>query len=50
VDLHGKGIQDRGQNRVTRESKSTDEEIPKNDNLSILRGRDLFVKWGSPSA
>jgi hypothetical protein len=50
VDFHGKGIQDRRQNRVTRESESTDEEIPKADNLSILRGRDLFVKWGSPSA
>jgi hypothetical protein len=50
VDLHGKGIQDRRQNRVTRESESTDEEIPKHDNLSILRGRDLFVEWGSPSA
>jgi hypothetical protein len=20
------------------------------DNLSVLRGRDLFIKWGSPSA
>jgi hypothetical protein len=50
VDFHGKGIQDRRQNRVTGESESTDEEIPKDNNLSILGGRDLFVKWGSPSA
>jgi hypothetical protein len=50
VDLHGKGVQDRGQNWVTRESESTGEEIPKHDNLSILRGRDLFVKRGSPGA
>jgi hypothetical protein len=50
VDFYQKGIQDRQQNRVTRESESTDEEIPKDDNLSILRGRDLFIKWGSPSA
>jgi hypothetical protein len=50
VDLHGKGIQNRRQNRVTGESESTDEEIPKDNNLSILGGRNLFVKWGSPSA
>jgi hypothetical protein len=50
VDFHEKGMQDRRQNRVTRESESADEEIPKDDNLSILNGRDLFVKWGSPSA
>jgi hypothetical protein len=50
VDLHGKGIQNRRQNRVAGESESTDEEIPKDNNLSILEGRDLFVKGGSPSA
>jgi hypothetical protein len=50
VDLHEKGVQDCGQNWVTRESESTGEEIPKRDNLSILRGRDLFVKRGSPGA
>jgi hypothetical protein len=50
VDLHRKGIQNRRQNGVAGEPESTDEEITKDDNLSILRGGDLFVKWGSPSA
>jgi hypothetical protein len=50
VDLHRKGIQNRRQNQVAGEPESIDEEITKDDNHSILRGRDLFVKWGSPSA
>jgi hypothetical protein len=50
VDLYGKGVQDRRQDRVARESESRGEEIPKHDNLSILRSRDLFVKRGSPGA
>jgi hypothetical protein len=45
-----KGIQNSRQNRVAGESKSTDEEVTKDDNLSVLRGRDLFIKLGSPSA
>jgi hypothetical protein len=50
VDLHRTGIQNSRQDRVAGESESTDKEVTKDDNLSILRSRDLFIKWGSPSA
>jgi hypothetical protein len=50
VDLHQKGIQNSRQSRVAGESESIVEEATKDNNLSVLRGRDLFIKWGSPSA
>jgi hypothetical protein len=50
VDLHRKGIQNSRQNRVAGESESTDEEVTKDDNFSVLRGRDLLIKRGSPNA
>jgi hypothetical protein len=50
VDLHRKGIQNSRQNRVAGESESTNEEVTKDDNFSVLRGRDLLIKRGSPSA
>jgi hypothetical protein len=50
MNLYSKGIQERGQNRVTRKPESTDEKVPKHNNLSIFGNQDLFVQRGSPSA
>jgi hypothetical protein len=50
VDLHRKDIQNSRQDRVAGESESTDKEVTKDDDLSVPRGRDLLIKWGSPSA
>jgi hypothetical protein len=50
VDLHRKGIQNSRQDRIAGESESTDKEVTKDDDLSVLRGRDLLIKRGSPSA
>jgi hypothetical protein len=50
VDLHRKGIQNSQQNRVAGEPESTNEEVTKDDNFSVPRGRDLLIKRGSPSA
>jgi hypothetical protein len=50
VNLHRKDIQDCGQTWITRKPKAVGAEVPKHDNLSIFRSRDLFVQWSSPSA
>jgi hypothetical protein len=50
MNLHRESIQDRGQNRITREPKTAGEEVQKHYNLPIFGSRGLFVQWGSPSA
>jgi hypothetical protein len=50
MNLHRKGIQDRGKNWVAWKPKATSEEVPKYDNLSVFGNRDLFVQWSSPGA
>jgi hypothetical protein len=50
VDLQRKGVQNSRQNGIAGEPESADEEVAKDDNFSISRGRNLLIKRGSPSA
>jgi hypothetical protein len=49
VNLHRKGVQDSRQNGIAGEPESTDEEVAKDNNFSVSRGRDFLIKRGSPS-
>jgi hypothetical protein len=50
VDFHRKRIKNSWPDGVTGEPQPANKEIPKYDNLSVLRSRDLLVKRGTPSA